>query len=325
VADAEGDPVLVLGGGSNLVIADEGFAGTAIRVRTAGVQTRRHDDAIELTVAAGENWDDVVARCVAEGLAGIECLSGIPGYTGATPIQNVGAYGQDVAQTVSTVRTYDRLLDAQLDLTAAECGFGYRTSTFKRQASGRGAGLNPAAATGRHVVLAVTFRLSADKLSGPVRYAELAKSLGVAEGYRVPLAEARAAVLQLRRGKGMVLDPADPDTRSAGSFFTNPVLPTARFDDLSAAHGAGIPHWPAGDGQVKLSAAWLIEQAGYTKGFPGAGSAARISTKHTLALTNPDAARTADLMALAREVVGGVEGKFGIRLVNEPVLVGVEL
>jgi UDP-N-acetylmuramate dehydrogenase len=326
-ADADGEPLLVLGGGSNLVVADDGFPGTVVQVATSGVQAATAGQAVELTVAAGEDWDPLVQRCVAEGLSGIECLSGIPGLAGATPIQNVNAYGQDVAHTISAVRAYDRLLDAEVVLSAAECQFGYRTSVFKRQAgAGRGAELNPAAATGRHVVLSVTFRLAADPLSAPVRYGELARLLGVGEGGRVPLAAARDAVLELRRGKGMVLDGADPDTRSAGSFFTNPVITARQFADLEARVApSAVPHWEAGEGLVKVSAAWLIERAGFGKGFPGDGAGARISTKHALALTSPGGGSTADLIGLARRVRDGVLDAFGVRLVNEPVLVGTYL
>jgi UDP-N-acetylmuramate dehydrogenase len=341
-ADATGEPVLVLGGGSNLVVADEGFPGVVVQVAAAAVRAERAAGAVELTVGAGQDWDELVRQAVADGLSGIECLSGIPGVTGATPIQNVNAYGQEVAQTISVVRAYDRLLDQVVLLTAAECEFGYRTSLFKRHAdAGRGAALNPATATGRHVVLSVAFQLAADPLSAPIRYAELARRLGVAEGDRVPLAAAREAVLELRRGKGMVLDPADPDTRSAGSFFTNPVLPASRFAELEArvarlrpADGAGgrpaaeavrIPHWQDGNEAVKVSAAWLIERAGFSKGFPGDSAPVRISTKHTLALTNPGGGSTAELMRLARQVRQGVRDTFGIELVNEPVLVGTRL
>jgi UDP-N-acetylmuramate dehydrogenase len=330
-ADEAGDPVLVLGGGSNLVVADEGFPGTVVQVASSGVELARQDGAVVVTAAAGEDWDMLVQRCIGEGLAGIECLSGIPGLTGATPIQNVGAYGQEVAQTITSVRVYDRVLDQEATLSAAECGFGYRTSMFKRRSiAGRGADLNPATATGRHVVLNVSFRLTASPWSGPVRYAELAGTLGVAEGTRVPLADARAAVLQLRRGKGMVLDQADPDTRSAGSFFTNPVIGQAQFADLAANVSAGsdtrIPHWDADGGLVKLSAAWLIEHAGFGKGFPGLqGAGAQISTKHTLALTSRAGGTTADLVALAKQVADGVQREFGVRLVNEPTLVGTTL
>ena len=307
-ADAAAEPVLVLGGGSNLVIADEGFGGTVVLAAASDVEFAAAGERVDVTVSAGHDWDEFVRRCLAESLSGVECLSGIPGRAGATPIQNVNAYGQDVADTISSVRVYDRLTDRVTELAAGDCGFGYRTSVFKRQAAGpgRGAELNPASATGRFVVLAVTFRLPVSPLSAPVRYGELSRLLGVTEGGRVPLADARSAVLELRRGKGMVLDPADPDTRSAGSFFTNPVVSAAQYARLAervaadsgsgaaggSANGAGIPHWPAGDGQVKLSAAWLIEHAGFAKGFrpDGAAAGARISTKHALALTNPEPA-----------------------------------
>ena len=241
---------------------------------------------VTLAVTAGEEWDTVVASCVAADLAGFECLSGIPGLTGATPIQNVGAYGQEVADTITRVRAYDRAADAVVDLAAADCGFGYRTSAFKRS-------ITAPAVTGRFVVLGVTFQLTSDRLSRPVRYAELASALGLDPGRadqggpggggRAPLGDVRSAVLRLRRGKGMVLDPADPDSRSAGSFFTNPVLDAAQFAalrrvvDERSGPGIPIPQFPAGPGQVKVSAAWLIGQAGFTKGHrpAGAGRAGR--------------------------------------------------
>jgi UDP-N-acetylmuramate dehydrogenase len=293
-----------------------------------------------VTVAAGEDWDRVVASSVEADLAGLECLSGIPGLAGATPIQNVGAYGQEVAETITGVRVYDRAQDRVAELAPAECGFGYRTSAFKRDPDGR------------FVVLGVSFELTAGGLSWPVRYAELAGSLGVAAGDRVPLAEVRAAVLGLRRGKGMVVDPADPDSRSAGSFFTNPVLDDAQFAalrqvvDSRSGPDTRIPQFPAGPGQVKVPAAWLIGQAGFHKGYPGngtlpdartspdsaaggaltAGSAgARISAKHTLALVNPGGASTADIVRLAREIRDRVRDVFGVELSCEPVLVGVSL
>ena len=242
-ADAEPEPVLVLGGGSNLVVADEGFPGVVVLVAGAGLDFAAAGDAVEVTAEAGQDWDELVQQCLAAGLSGIECLSGIPGRAGATPIQNVGAYGQEVAQTITSVRAYDRLADRVVRLSAADCEFGYRTSMFKRQASAsagpgrgaRGAALNPATATGRFVVLDVTFRLTASPLSGPVRYGELSRVLGVPEGGQVPLADARAAVLDLRRGKGMLLDDADPDTRSAGSFFTNPIVTAGQYAELRRA------------------------------------------------------------------------------------------
>ena len=329
-ADERGEPLLVLGGGSNLVVADEGFPGTVVRVATAGVSHRvagHGAGPVELTVAAGEDWDAVVAGCVGEGLAGVECLSGIPGRAGATPIQNVGAYGQEVAERIISVRVYDRARRAVTDLAGADCGFGYRTSAFKRSLQAV-----PAAVTGRFVVLSVRFVLDRDHLSAPVRYAELARALAVPEGGRAPLAAVRSAVLGLRRSKGMVLDPGDPDPRSAGSFFLNPVLDRERFAVVErvardvAGPGARVPCYPAGDGQVKVSAAWLIEQAGFRKGYPATGPAgARISSKHTLALVNPGEATTAGLLALAREIREGVRAAFGVELASEPVLVGAGL
>jgi UDP-N-acetylmuramate dehydrogenase len=332
-ADAQAEPVLVLGGGSNIVVADEGFPGVVVLEGERGAQFAAAGDAVDVTVAAGQDWDEFVQVCLAEGLSGVECLSGIPGRAGATPIQNVNAYGQDVADTITSVRVYDRLSDQVVVMAAADCGFGYRTSAFKRQAAaaGRGGALNPASATGRFVILAVTFRLPSSPLSAPIRYGELSRVLGVADGGRVPVAAARAAVLELRRGKGMVLSDDDPDTRSAGSFFTNPVVSAARCGELVARFAtggeSGIPHWPASDGQVKLSAAWLIEHAGFRKGWrpPGDRDGARISTKHALALTNPGQATTASLIRLAREIKAGVLATFGVTLTNEPVLVGVEL
>jgi len=328
-ADERGEPLLVLGGGSNLVIADDGFPGAVVRVATRGIGHEPDGESVLLAVAAGEDWDSVVAGAVADGLAGLECLAGIPGLTGATPIQNVGAYGQEVAETLVTVRAYDRDRREVVDLLAAECGFGYRTSAFKRSLQS-GSGTGPGRVTGRFVVLAVTFRLERSALSAPVRYGELARTLGIREGGRAPLAEVRSAVLALRRGKGMVLDPADPDTRSAGSFFTNPVLDLAGFAALeravAAACGPGVqvPRFPAGPGQIKVPAAWLIERAGFTKGYPG-GTGPRISAKHTLALVNPGGATTAGLLALAREVADGVRKAFGVDLAAEPVLVGAVL
>jgi UDP-N-acetylmuramate dehydrogenase len=327
-ADRDGEPVLVLGGGSNLVVADEGFPGVVVRAASAGLAFAADHDTVEVTAAAGQDWDETVRHCLAEGLSGIECLSGIPGSAGATPIQNVGAYGQEVAQTITTVRAYDRVAGEVVRLAPADLQFGYRNSMFKRQAAAA-AGGGRGAATGRFVVLDVTFRLASSPLSAPVRYAELARLLDVSDGSRVPLADARRAVLELRRGKGMVLDDADPDTRSAGSFFTNPVVSAAQFDALGAglAHPAKMPHWPADDGGVKLSAAWLIEHAGFARGFRLADDpdGARISTKHTLALSNPGGASTASLIRLARAIRDGVRAEFGLELTVEPTLVGVSL
>jgi UDP-N-acetylmuramate dehydrogenase len=291
--DAARGAALIVAGGSNVVVADEGVPGTVVRIATRGIER----DATRLTVAAGEDWDALVARCVAEGLQGFECLSGIPGSVGATPIQNVGAYGQEVAETVESVRVFDRETGRVEEMPADRCGFRYRSSVFKYH--------------DRRVVLAVTFRLRAATESGPLHYAELARKLDIPVGGTAPLADVREAVLALRRGKGMVIDPADPDSVSAGSFFTNPILDTAPD---------GAPTWPELDGRVKTSAAWLIEQAGFHKGY-GNGRVG-ISTKHTLALVNRGGATTAELLALAREIAAGVQQRFGIALHPEPVLVG---
>jgi UDP-N-acetylmuramate dehydrogenase len=319
-ADRRGEPVLIMGGGSNLVIADEGFDGIVVRVGTRGItEAPGGGPAATVRVAAGEDWDGVVRWAIARGLSGLECLSGIPGQAGATPIQNVGAYGQEVSATIVAVRGWDRQAGQVTELTAAQCGFGYRTSVFKEGGQ-----------AGRFVVLEVTFLLARDPLSAPVRYAELARVLGAAEGDRVPLSRARAAVLRLRRGKGMVLDPADPDTRSAGSFFTNPVLDQSQAERLEKAvesrcpPGTRMPRFPAGGGHVKVPAAWLIERAGFGKGYP-AGAGPRISSKHTLALINPGGATTASLVTLARQIRDGVRDTFGVELTAEPTLIGLKL
>ena len=299
--DRSGEPVLLLGGGSNLVVSDDGFDGTVVQIATSGV-TRRGGDVL---VTAGEHWDIFVASCVEAGLAGVECLSGIPGLVGATPVQNVGAYGQDVSQTVTAVRALDRRSGEVVTMSPAECGFGYRRSVFKHRDD--------------HVVLAVGLRLRESADSEPIAYPELARRLGVEVGDRASLADVRAAVLSLRTNKGMVLDPDDRDTWSAGSFFTNPLLEPAQADRLPAA----APRWPVASGLVKTSAAWLIEQAGFGRGY-GAGPV-RLSAKHPLALTNRGDARTADLLVLAREVRDAVVARFGVTLEPEPVLVGVTL
>jgi UDP-N-acetylmuramate dehydrogenase len=304
-ADADGTPLLVLAGGSNLVVADTGFPGTVLRIASRGVA----EEGDRLTVAAGEPWDPFVARCVAAGRAGVECLAGIPGSVGATPIQNVGAYGQEVADTIVSVRVYDRAHTRVEELPAADCGFRYRSSVFKRT-------------PGRWVVLAVTYALPRQAASRPIRYAELARALGVAEGETAPLAAVRDAVLALRRRKGMVLDPGDPDTVSAGSFFTNPVLDAAAFAALERRFdGMRVPRFPQPDGTVKTSAAWLIERAGFARGY-GDPRTVAISSKHTLALTNRGEGSTEQLVALAREIAAGVRERFGVELEPEPVFVG---
>ena len=313
-ADRDGEPLLLIGGGSNLVIADKGFDGTALHIATTGHVL----DGTVLDVAAGEIWSDLVGAMVLEhGLAGIEFLAGIPGSVGATPVQNVGAYGAEVADTITEVVAYDRSTGETVTLPSAACAFSYRHSAFKAQPD-------------RYVVLRVRFALEdAGGRSTPVRYAEVARSLGVEQGDRVPVEAAWNQVLMLRAGKGMVLDPADHDTWSAGSFFTNPVLDPDQFAAFGArvrdrlGADAAFPAFPTPDGSTKTSAAWLIDRAGFGKGY-GSGPV-RLSGKHTLALTNRGGATTEDLLALAREVREGVHAAFGVTLVNEPVLVGVEL
>ncbi len=337
-ADESGTPLLVLGGGSNLLAADDGFPGVVVRDLRRGVERRERYACAGAFVAvpAGQPWDEVVATAVAEGWRGIEALSGIPGSTGATPVQNVGAYGQEVAETLETVRVYDRLTQRTRELVVSELGLGYRTSVLKRSLgdpeAGGGRTWGP---TGRYVVLEVGFQLALGTSSAPVRYAELARALDVDLGDRVPAARVREAVLDLRRGKGMVLDDADHDTWSAGSFFTNPVLTVERADALlppdaprfpvedrsRPAFGASPPAVP---GLVKTSAAWLISRAGFERGH-GDPERAALSGKHVLALTNRGQASAADVVALAREVRDGVRHRFGIELVPEPVLVGLAL
>ncbi len=294
-ADEAGRPLLVVGGGSNLVAPDEGWPGDVVAVRSRGV--RRSGPA--LTVQAGEDWDGLVAYTVDGGLAGFEALSGIPGSTGATPVQNVGAYGQEVAQTITDVRVYDRAEKVERLLRARDCAFGYRDSRLKQE-------------PGRFIVLEVGFRLEESASSRPVGYAELARRLGVEVGARVPLAAVRETVLDLRRGKGMVWDPVDPDSRSAGSFFTNPVVPAEQAVE-------GCPAWPAGDGRVKLSAAWLVEHAGFGRGTRE--GRVGTSSRHSLALTTEPGATAAELLAFAERITAAVQAQFGVTLHREPTAV----
>ena len=311
-ADAAGEPLMLLAGGSNVVVSDEGFDGTVVRVTTSGrARAGERDGRVLVEAAAGEPWDAFVAAAVEEGLAGIEALSGIPGTVGATPMQNVGAYGQEVSATVDSVRVFDRSAGSERLLTPGECGFGYRTSALRGDPS--------------LVVLSVTFSLGRQPGS-PVAYRELASSLGVEPGQVAPSAEIREAVLALRRGKGMVLDEADHDTWSAGSFFTNPVMSEEEFGAFSeraAAHGSTEPPgFPDGEGKVKGSAAWCIEQAGFRRGE--SRGAVALSGKHALAITNRGGASAEELLAFAHEIAGRVEELFGVRLRPEPVLVGLE-
>lgn len=305
-ADTDG-PVLVLAGGSNVVIADDLTDVTVVLLasRTISVEGGL------LRAEAGAVWDDVVVAAVAAGLGGLECLSGIPGSAGATPVQNVGAYGVEVADYLTRVRLLDRRSSLVRWVPAADLGLGYRHSDLKNSTDA--------------VVLEVEFGLDTDGRSAPLRYAELTAALGVPAGERAAPADVRTAVLALRARKGMVLDADDHDTWSVGSFFTNPVVPTAQFDELQGRWDGPVPHYPADDG-VKLAAGWLVEHAGFGKGYPGPGGApCRLSTKHALALTNRGGATTADVLALARTVRDGVRDSFGITLVQEPVLVGCSL
>lgn len=306
-ADAAGDAPLILAGGSNVVIADTLTNLTVIMLRTNAIRI----DGNILRAEAGVVWDDVVVASIEAGLGGLECLSGIPGSVGATPVQNVGAYGVEVADTITRVRVLDRRSGEVRWAPAVELGFGYRTSVLKHSD----------AAT----VLEVEFELDGSGRSAPLRYGELVSALDLRAGERAEPRHVRAAVLALRAGKGMVLDDADHDTWSVGSFFTNPVVSQQFYDELAGRTDGPLPHYPAPDG-VKLAAAWLVERAGFGKGYPDDDQAAcRVSTKHTLALTNRGGATTADVLSLARTVRDGVRDVFGVTLVPEPVLVGCTL
>ncbi|WP_197378322.1 UDP-N-acetylmuramate dehydrogenase [Mycolicibacterium mengxianglii] len=298
---------LVLAGGSNVLVADDLTELTVVRLATPRITL----DGPLVRAEAGAVWDDVVVTALAAGLGGLECLSGIPGSAGATPVQNVGAYGTEVADTITRVRLLDRRSGDLRWVGGDELGFGYRTSVLK----------HPQTAGPVPVVVEVEFALDPSGRSAPLRYGELAASLGVTAGEQADPVTVRAAVLALRARKGMVLDPDDHDTWSAGSFFTNPVVAAADLERIQQTVSAPVPHYPAGDG-VKLAAGWLVEHAGFGKGFPGTDAPAALSTKHALALTNRGSATSADIVALAREVRDGVAAKFGIRLEPEPVLVG---
>ncbi|HET9058294.1 MAG TPA: UDP-N-acetylmuramate dehydrogenase [Acidimicrobiales bacterium] len=307
------EPVFVLGGGSNLLVSDGGYDGTAVRLLPCARSVATDGELAIVKVSAGEDWSSFAEWCVGEGLSGVECLSGIPGTVGATPVQNVGAYGQEVASRIRHVHVWDRATSRSKVLGAAECGFAYRDSRFKKNR--------------RFVIVSVEFALERSRLSAPVRYEELARALGVAVGARASLGDVALAVLGLRKNKGMVLDEADPDTKSAGSFFTNPVVSLSRLADLQRI-SPEIPYWRQSSGDVaqqgvKLAAAWLIEQAGFTRGYTK--GRAGISTKHTLALVARDGASAADIIALAAEVQEGVHARFGVRLQPEPVLLGLSI
>ncbi len=307
-ATARGLPVRVLGGGSNVLIADEGVDGLVLKIALRGVTTREGPGVVEVTAGAGEPWDDLVRHTVERGWAGLECLSGIPGLVGATPIQNVGAYGQEVSDTLAAVRALDLEGRRVVALGPSECGFGYRDSLFK------------SGAPGRYVVLAVTYQLTpggAPRLG----YADIARDLQARGLARPSLREVRETVLRIRRSKSMVLEPGDPNARSCGSFFLNPIVGAVALAAIDArAAGLDMPRWPQPDGRVKLSAAWLIERAGFTRGQ--ADGPVGLSTRHTLAIVCHDGARARDVAAFARRVRAGVEERFGVRLHPEPIFWG---
>jgi UDP-N-acetylmuramate dehydrogenase len=303
---ATDEKILILGGGSNVVVPDAGWDGIVIQPACKSV-TRIGLFAAHATVSAfaGVVWDDFVAQMIGEELAGLECLSGIPGLVGATPMQNVGAYGQEVADTIVFVRAYDRERNEVVKISAAECGFAYRTSRFK--------------ASARWIILEVRFELPRSAHSMPIKYGELATALGIAPGGTAPLALVRETVIALRRGKGMVVDANDPESRSAGSFFTNPIVDTAVAAEVERRAGTRPPQWPQPDGSIKLAAAWLIERAGFTKGY--AAGRVGISHKHALALVNRGEASAAELLGLAATIIAGVHERLGVILVPEPVIV----
>lgn len=307
IVAAGDEPVLIIGGGSNVLIADHGFEGTVIHI--ANNQAESEVDACSgatLTIGAGENWDSFVATTISRGFAGLETLSGIPGTVGAAPIQNIGAYGHEASEFITRVRTYDRQEKAIKTFTSAECEFEYRNSIFKRT-------------PGRYVVLSVQFQIRRGEVSSPITYAELAKKLGIEVGEKAPVVDTRKAVMELRAAKGMLLSPDDKDSWSAGSFFTNPIVTT----EVASALPESAPKWPMSDGRVKTSAAWLIENSGIDKGQSHGGAA--VSSKHVLALTNSGSATAEELVQLARVVRASVQEKFGITLEPEVNLVGITL
>ena len=306
-ADSAGEPVLIMGGGSNVLIGDSGFSGTVIRVESQGNSFQF--DACSggsIFVAAGENWDEFVAETIERGFAGLETMSGIPGTVGASPIQNIGAYGHEVSEFVARVRTWDRRAGAMKTFSNSECEFEYRNSRFKKEKD-------------RYVVLEVTFQIRRGEMSDPIAYQELATKLGVPLGDRALVTDVRKAVLELRAAKGMLLDNKDRDTWSAGSFFVNPIV----SEEIAQRLPEGAPRWKQSDGRVKTSAAWLMEHSGMKKGDKHNG--AGISSKHVLALTNTGNATSADLVDLARAAQKAVREKFGIELEPEVRFVGCDL
>jgi UDP-N-acetylmuramate dehydrogenase len=308
-ADAKGEPVLILGGGSNLVVGDAGFDGVVVKMRSDQISPEIKAEKVHVSVQAGASWDAFVKRAVEDGWSGVEALSGIPGSVGATPMQNVGAYGQEVSDTITRVHAYDRREKQFVDFAAENCGFSYRSSRFRGD--------------DRYVVTVVDFVFDLDRSGAPIRYAELSRELGVAEGERVDAARIRETVIRLRRGKGMVLDETDSESVSAGSFFTNPIVDAASVAHIASVVGSAPPAFDSGSGKFKVPAAWLIERAGFKKNEP-AGSVG-ISKKHALALVNRGGATTEDLLRVARSIRDGVKEKFGVTLEVEPILVGCSL
>lgn len=314
-AETRGLSLFVLGGGSNVVVADEGYPGLVLHVVPEGVETRRSEAEVHVRAGAGVNWDDLVATAAANGWAGIECLSGIPGRVGATPIQNVGAYGQDVSETITSVEAFDVVTRKAVTLSNEECGFGYRSSRFKGPDRDR------------YIILAVEYRLAPGRAPA-VRYPDVQRHLAERGAAAPSLAQVREAVIEIRRRKSMVLDPGDPNARSVGSFFMNPVVSAEtsaavqdRASRMEAAGAHEMPRWPVKAGGVKLSAAWLIERAGFRRGYRKGN--AGISDNHTLALVNRGGATAREVVALAREIRDGVRAAFGVSLVPEPVFVNV--
>jgi UDP-N-acetylmuramate dehydrogenase len=308
-ADASGEKVLVLGGGSNLVVGDAGFDGVVVKIAASKITAEPKAGKVHVSVQAGASWDAFVERAVNEGWSGVEALSGIPGSVGATPMQNVGAYGQEVSDTITRVHAYDRHENKFVNFAAENCAFSYRSSRFRGDS--------------RYVITAVDFVFAVDASGAPIRYAELSRELGIAEGERTSAARIRETVSRLRRGKGMVLDAADPESVSAGSFFTNPIVDAASVAHITSAAGSAPPAFDAGSGKFKVPAAWLIERAGFKKGEP-AGSVG-ISKKHALALVNRGGATTEDLLGVARSIRDGVKSKFGVELHVEPILVNCKM
>lgn len=303
-ADRNGDALLLIAGGSNLVVSDNGFDGICVLVRTRGIEIESDGDSVRVTAAAGERWDRLVAQLVGDGISGVEALSGIPGSVGATPFQNVGAYGVEVSHLIESVTVFDRVEKSQSVVSNADCGFSYRASIFKEQPD-------------RWVILSVSYRLRRGEASSPIRYPELADRLSVSVGDRAPAEQVRRAVLELRRSKGMVLDIDDHDTWSCGSFFTNPIVSS----EDAASLPSEAPRWTQPDGSVKVSAAWLIEAAGFRKGFSLPGSSAAISSRHTLAITNRGSATSGQILELAEEIQRQVEAQFAVHLEPEPRLI----